>query len=154
MLLLCYQGFWLLFFFLDLCGHVLTLVYASMCWLNSRRPWDRTYLLYIQGTPIWHSLMAHHCVFGLAQLVVLYRTRIFACRLVCSGFTREWFLEAIETCRLTGNSNTWASAESFQVTQIPTRASFSSANREEKHCIRISVAFRLYLVKIIQILIN
>jgi hypothetical protein len=32
--------------------------------------------------------------------------------------------------------------------------SFSSANREEKHCIRIPVAFRLYLVKIIQILTN
>jgi hypothetical protein len=29
------------------------------------------------------------------------------------------------------------------------QASFSSANREEKHCIRIPVAFRLYLVKII-----
>jgi hypothetical protein len=33
-------------------------------------------------------------------------------------------------------------------------ASFSSLNWEEKHCIRISVAFRLYLVKIIQILTN
>jgi hypothetical protein len=34
------------------------------------------------------------------------------------------------------------------------KASFSSTNREEKHCIRIPVAFRLYLVKIIQILTN
>jgi hypothetical protein len=31
-------------------------------------------------------------------------------------------------------------------------ASFSSVNWGEKHCIRIPVAFRLYLVKIIQIL--
>jgi hypothetical protein len=37
---------------------------------------------------------------------------------------------------------------------IKTRASFSSVNWREKHCIRISVAFRLYLVKIIQILTN
>jgi hypothetical protein len=35
-----------------------------------------------------------------------------------------------------------------------TRASFSSVNWGEKHCIRIPVAFRLYLVKIIQILTN
>jgi hypothetical protein len=33
-------------------------------------------------------------------------------------------------------------------------ASFSSVNWEEKHRIRIPVAFRLYLVKIIQILTN
>jgi hypothetical protein len=33
-------------------------------------------------------------------------------------------------------------------------ASFSSENWGEKHCIRIPVAFRLYLVKIIQILTN
>jgi hypothetical protein len=33
-------------------------------------------------------------------------------------------------------------------------ASFSSVNWGEKHCIRIPVAFRLYLVKIIQILTN
>jgi hypothetical protein len=33
-------------------------------------------------------------------------------------------------------------------------ASFSSQNRGEKHCIRIPVAFCLYLVKIIQILTN
>jgi hypothetical protein len=32
--------------------------------------------------------------------------------------------------------------------------SFSSENWGEKHCIRISVPFRLYLVKIIQILTN
>jgi hypothetical protein len=32
--------------------------------------------------------------------------------------------------------------------------SFSSVNLGEKHCIRISVTFRLYLVKIIQILTN
>jgi hypothetical protein len=31
---------------------------------------------------------------------------------------------------------------------------FSSVNWGEKHCIRIPVAFRLYLVKIIQILTN
>jgi hypothetical protein len=37
---------------------------------------------------------------------------------------------------------------------IHTQASFSSHNRGEKHCIRIPVAFHLYLVKIIQILIN
>jgi hypothetical protein len=35
-----------------------------------------------------------------------------------------------------------------------TLASFSSVNWGEKHCIRIPVAFRLYLVKIIQILTN
>jgi hypothetical protein len=35
-----------------------------------------------------------------------------------------------------------------------TWASFSSVNWGEKHCIRIPVAFRLYLVKIIQILTN
>jgi hypothetical protein len=34
------------------------------------------------------------------------------------------------------------------------KASFSSQNRGEKHCIRIPVAFRLYLVKVIQILTN
>jgi hypothetical protein len=34
------------------------------------------------------------------------------------------------------------------------KASFISRNWEEKHFIRISVAFRLYLVKIIQILTN
>jgi hypothetical protein len=34
------------------------------------------------------------------------------------------------------------------------KASFSSQNKGEKHYIRISVAFRLYLVKIIQILTN
>jgi hypothetical protein len=34
------------------------------------------------------------------------------------------------------------------------KASFSSQNRGEKHCIRISVAFCLYLIKIIQILTN
>jgi hypothetical protein len=33
-------------------------------------------------------------------------------------------------------------------------ASFSSQNMGEKHCIIISVAFCLYLVKIIQILTN
>jgi hypothetical protein len=33
-------------------------------------------------------------------------------------------------------------------------ASFSSQNWKEKHCIRIPVAFRLYLVKIIQMLTN
>jgi hypothetical protein len=32
---------------------------------------------------------------------------------------------------------------------LHTEASFSSVNRGEKYCIRISVAFRLYLVKII-----
>jgi hypothetical protein len=34
------------------------------------------------------------------------------------------------------------------------KASFISVNWGEKHCIRIPVAFRLYLVKIIQILTN
>jgi hypothetical protein len=34
------------------------------------------------------------------------------------------------------------------------KASFSSVNWGEKRCIRIPVAFRLYLVKIIQILTN
>jgi hypothetical protein len=34
------------------------------------------------------------------------------------------------------------------------RALFSSQNRGEKHCIRILITFRLYLVKIIQILTN
>jgi hypothetical protein len=38
--------------------------------------------------------------------------------------------------------------------QIPIQASFSSENWGEKRCIRIPVAFRLYLVKIIQILTN
>jgi ribonuclease HI len=37
---------------------------------------------------------------------------------------------------------------------LHTEPSFSSQNRGEKHCIRIPVAFRLYLVKIIQILAN
>jgi hypothetical protein len=35
-----------------------------------------------------------------------------------------------------------------------TKASFSSVNWGEKYCIRIPVAFRLYLVKIIQNLTN
>jgi hypothetical protein len=38
--------------------------------------------------------------------------------------------------------------------EIEHKASFSSQNRGEKHCIRIPVVFRLYLVKIIQILTN
>jgi hypothetical protein len=36
----------------------------------------------------------------------------------------------------------------------PWKASFSSVNGGEKHCIRIPIVFRLYLEKIIQILTN
>jgi hypothetical protein len=61
-------------------------------------------------------------------------------------------------CKSRGPAGVWT--EFFR--DLPTgglegylaEASFSSLNWEEKHCIIISVAFRLYLVKIIQILTN
>jgi hypothetical protein len=43
---------------------------------------------------------------------------------------------------------------SIIATHYAIRPLFSSQNRGEKHCIRIPVGFRLYLVKIIQILTN
>jgi hypothetical protein len=43
---------------------------------------------------------------------------------------------------------------SLTLNSTETKASFSSVNWGEKHCIRISVAFRLYLEVIIQILTN
>jgi hypothetical protein len=42
----------------------------------------------------------------------------------------------------------------LEIHLVYAKASFSSVNWGEKYCIRISVAFRLYLVKIIQILTN
>jgi hypothetical protein len=52
--------------------------------------------------------------------------------------------------------STWVCLHAIPCRRRPAQftASFSSVNREKKHCIRISVAFRLCLVKIIQFLTN
>jgi hypothetical protein len=51
---------------------------------------------------------------------------------------------------LTAAANTqWVRDDGRTRTPSPFKASFSSANSEEKHCIIILVAFCLYLVKII-----
>jgi len=83
-----------------------------MCWLNTNRTWDMTYLLYIllyiQRHPHSSILMAR-CeltvvlVGSVGCLIVPVSTHIFAWRLVCSGSTAErWVLEADETCRFIG----------------------------------------------------
>jgi hypothetical protein len=51
-------------------------------------------------------------------------------------------------------SNSRIAHTQLEESRVCTGASFISANREEKYCIKIPVAFRLYLVKIIQILTN
>jgi len=65
------------------------------------------------------------------------------------------FCQGVPTADKFARSSTCPIA-SAQLTHLPkfSKASFSSVNWGEKDCIRIPVAFRLYLVKIIQILTN
>jgi hypothetical protein len=66
-----------------------------------------------------------------------------------------WWLVLIYCERKILSANWWLVAGAEMMREKSTAwASFSSVNWGEKYCIRIPVAFRLYLVKIIQILTN
>jgi hypothetical protein len=74
------------------------------------------------------------------------------CRVMCASATTDRGTYCRCVCQW--QSSSFSPVLVLQFSPNFTMASFSSRNWEEKHCIRIPVAFRLYLVKIIQILTN